>query len=109
MSSHRAALIVDANPEVTELVSKIFPSMEWTVTNAPTNKAALLAVQARRFDIVLTSEKTCATEDVEVLLRQDQARNPHTLVINLSTRARLRTYRSHERARVQLFAWVGRT
>ena len=83
MSSQRAVLIVDANPEVAALVSSIFPKSEWTVKNVRSNAGALTAVQGSRFDLVLTSEKTCATEDVD-LLRRIRRIHPHTRVIILA-------------------------
>lgn len=83
MHSHRAVLLVDANREIAELASSIFPSDQWSVKNVPSNAAALQAVRDGRFDIVLTSEKTGAREDVD-LLRRIRRIHPHTRVIILA-------------------------
>ncbi len=83
MDLRRSVLIVDANCEVEALIAEIFLSDQWDVENVPRNTAALPAVQARRFDIVLTSEKTGAKEDVE-LLRRIRRIHSHTRVIILA-------------------------
>jgi anti-sigma regulatory factor (Ser/Thr protein kinase)/ActR/RegA family two-component response regulator len=85
MDSRRAVLIVDANREIAALVSSIFSSGQWNVENVASNAAALPAVRAGRFDIVLTSEKTGAKEDLD-LLRRIRRINPHTRVIILADR-----------------------
>ncbi|HTS64836.1 MAG TPA: ATP-binding protein [Candidatus Acidoferrales bacterium] len=83
MSSPKAVLIVDANPEIASLVWKIAGAAEWLADSVTTNEAALEAVQRRHFDVVLTSEKTSAAEDVG-LLRKIRRVHPHTRVIILA-------------------------
>jgi len=83
MSSQKSVLIVNANPEVAALVSRIFGSVEWDIEHVQSNESALTKIQAHRFDVVLTSEKTCAEEDVD-LLRKIRRVHPHTRVIILT-------------------------
>ena len=86
MSTQKAVLIVDASAEIAALVSSIFAKVDWHVEHVPSNPAALPLVQAKRFDIVLTSENTCAKEDVD-LLRRIRRIHPHTRVIVLTNQA----------------------
>jgi len=83
MSSQKAMLIVDANAEIGALVSSVFAKVNWHVEHVSSNAAALTVMQTRRFDIVLTSQKTCAKEDVD-LLRRIRRIHPHTRVIILA-------------------------
>ncbi len=83
MSSQKAVLVVDPNSEIAALVSEVFGNANWRVQSAPSNDAALALVQHRPFDVVLTSEKTCAEEDVD-LLRKIRRVHPHTRVIILA-------------------------
>src|SRR5947208_834525 len=83
MDSRKAVLMVGADRKIAALVSSIFSSEQWSVTSVPDNAAALSAVRATHFDIVLTSEKTSGKEDLE-LLRRIRRIHPHTRVIILA-------------------------
>jgi anti-sigma regulatory factor (Ser/Thr protein kinase)/ActR/RegA family two-component response regulator len=76
-------LLVDASPETAALVSGTLNAGEWNVESVGSNQAALAAVQSRPFDVVITSEKTCADQDVD-LLRKIRRVHPHTRVIILT-------------------------
>jgi len=76
-------LLVDASPETAALVSGTLQTGEWNVESVANNEAALTAVQSRPFDVVITSEKTCAEQDVD-LLRKIRRVHPHTRVIILT-------------------------
>lgn len=83
MSPQKAMLLVNANREVAALVSEMFGSAGWNVEHVPNNEAALALVQGKPFGVVVTSEKTCAEEDVD-LLRKIRRVHPHTRVIILT-------------------------
>ena len=83
MSAAKSALIIDATSEIAALVSAIPGSDTWEIEHVSDNDAALAAVHRRQFTVVLTSAKTCAEEDVE-LLRKIRRVHPHTRVIILT-------------------------
>jgi anti-sigma regulatory factor (Ser/Thr protein kinase)/CheY-like chemotaxis protein len=56
---------------------------KWAVQRAKDNAAALLMAQRKRFDLILTSEKTSGREDIE-LLRRIRRIAPHTRLIILA-------------------------
>lgn len=82
-SARKAILMVNASLETASVVSKLLSGGMWDIENAPTNEAALALAQRRAFDVVLTSEQTCAAEDLE-LLRKVRRLHPHTRVIILA-------------------------
>jgi CheY-like chemotaxis protein len=79
-------LLVDASPETAALVSHTLQTGEWNIESVASNQAALAAVQSRPFDVVITSEKTPAEQDVN-LLRKIRRVHPHTRVIILTQTA----------------------
>ncbi len=83
MPVQHAMLLVDASAETAALVAETVGSNQWTIQTAASNEAALAAVQGTYFDLVVTSEKTCAQEDVD-LLRKIRRVRPHTRVIILT-------------------------
>jgi len=83
VNSQKAILLVDANPEIAALIAGVVGSLPWAVETVSSNEAALALIKARRFDIVITSEKTCAEEDLD-LLRRIRRVHPHTRVIILT-------------------------
>lgn len=84
MSEQSALLLVDANREITALVSQVLKGPKWSVEHVPNNAAALALIERKRFDVVLSSEKTSAEEDVD-LLRKIRRVHQHTRVIILTT------------------------
>jgi anti-sigma regulatory factor (Ser/Thr protein kinase)/CheY-like chemotaxis protein len=83
ISPEGAILLVDANPEVAALISEVVRTLPWNVETVANNDAALALIKIRRFEIVITSEKTCAQEDID-LLRRIRRVHPHTRVIILT-------------------------
>jgi DNA-binding NarL/FixJ family response regulator len=84
--NEKTALIVDPNHEVSAIIPRVLQRAEWKVEYAPDNKTALARVQTKPFDIVLTSEKTSAVEDVD-LLRKIRVARPHLRMILLTSRS----------------------
>ena len=82
LDSPKSLLVVNANADVAALVSKI-ADRQWNVEYVPTNEAALALAQDRQFEVVLTSETTCADEDLDLLCRI-RLLHPHTRVIILA-------------------------
>jgi anti-sigma regulatory factor (Ser/Thr protein kinase)/CheY-like chemotaxis protein len=76
-------LLVDASPDTAALVNETLEEARWKIESVADNEAAFAAVQKSHFDVVITSEKTCAEQDVE-LLRRIRVVHPHTKVIILT-------------------------
>jgi anti-sigma regulatory factor (Ser/Thr protein kinase)/CheY-like chemotaxis protein len=68
------------------MLPRVFERAQWRLERAPNNDAALSLVHDKPYDIILTSEKTSAVEDVE-LLRKIRAIHPHTRIIILASRS----------------------
>ncbi len=81
--SERTALVVDADPQLTALLSKVLSPGGWSIQNVPDNRAVLGLIAERPFDLIITSEKTSGKEDVELLHKIRRVR-PHSRVIILT-------------------------
>ena len=79
----RNVLVVDVDPEIKALLSTIFNLETHAIHYAPNNHVALDWARAKAFDLILTSEKTSAREDIE-LLAQIRRLRPHTRLIILT-------------------------
>ncbi|HEY1467412.1 MAG TPA: ATP-binding protein [Candidatus Acidoferrum sp.] len=79
---HRA-LIVDSSPEINQLLTNLFDRADWSIHFVADNKEALRAAKANPHDLIITSECTSATQDIE-LLRQLRMVRPHTRLIILT-------------------------
>src|SRR5271154_1613803 len=79
----KAALVVDADPQVEAILMRTLNPESWSIQHASGNRAALAMAEARPFDLVLTSEKTSGKEDVS-LLRKIRRVRPHTRLIILT-------------------------
>jgi DNA-binding NarL/FixJ family response regulator len=82
MASRKAVVIGD-DAQVRAMLWRILAPRQWTIQDAPDNSAALKLVEASKFDLILTCEKTSGQEDVE-LLRTIRRVHPHTRVIILA-------------------------
>ena len=82
-AAQRRALFIDADPEIRAMLTDILDPLVWNVRHAPDNNTALTLAGVTHFDLILTSEKTTAKEDVE-LLRRIRNRSPHTRLIILA-------------------------
>jgi len=77
----RTALLVGDDPDVEEQVRETLRGGgPWALQHATTNAAALVMAVTKNFDLILTSEKTSAIEDIE-LLRKLRLIRPHTRLI----------------------------
>jgi anti-sigma regulatory factor (Ser/Thr protein kinase)/ActR/RegA family two-component response regulator len=79
----KTALVVDADPQVEAVLNSTLNPRIWSIQHAPDNRAALAMAHARSFDLILTSEKTSGSEDVD-LLRKIRRVRPHTRLIILA-------------------------
>lgn len=76
-------MMVDADSEIKSMVLRMLGAGAWAVHSAPNNAAALDLVRVRRFDVILTSEKTSGLTDV-ALLAELRASHPHIRLIILT-------------------------
>src|SRR5262252_7073711 len=83
LSPVRNALVVGADEELQELLTRILQPGVWAIRYVSTNCEALLATRAEAFELIITSEKTSGRDDVE-LLRKIRATRPHTRLIILT-------------------------
>jgi anti-sigma regulatory factor (Ser/Thr protein kinase)/ActR/RegA family two-component response regulator len=77
-------LLVHADPRIEELLASVFDPGSWVIHRAPDNASALVLAETKRFDLILTGEKTSGAEDVELLRRIRRIR-PHTRLIILTS------------------------
>lgn len=80
-SPQKAALIIGADVELVATVSDILSA--WTLEFVADNVAALAAIEAQPFDLVLTGKRTSGNADVQ-LLRKIRNLRPHTRMIILT-------------------------
>lgn len=79
----RTALLVGGDFEIGEQLRDILEPGLWALQHASDNGSALVMATRKNFDLILTSEKTSAREDVELLRRLRRIR-PHTRLIILA-------------------------
>lgn len=79
----RNALVVDAQQDLKDLLLTVLKPGVWAIRYVSTNEAALAAAKSKAFELVITSEKTSARHDVE-LLQKIRAERPHTRMIILA-------------------------
>ncbi len=77
----KMALAIGPDAQLAEVVSRVLP--QWGVERVPDNTAALTAIKARPFDLVVTGDNTSGAADLE-LLRRIRAVRPHTRLIVLT-------------------------
>jgi len=82
----RTALVVDANPDVDDVLNITLVPNGWCIRHVSNNLAALAFAEATHCDLILTSEKTSGKQDVE-LLRMIRRIRPHTKLIILTDEA----------------------
>jgi anti-sigma regulatory factor (Ser/Thr protein kinase)/ActR/RegA family two-component response regulator len=76
-------LLVHADSRLEELLASVLAPGSWVINRAPDNASALALAETRRFDLILTGDKTSGAEDVELLRRIRRVR-PHTRLIILT-------------------------
>jgi anti-sigma regulatory factor (Ser/Thr protein kinase)/ActR/RegA family two-component response regulator len=79
----RTALVVDHDPEIEALLHRVLDPHSWAIQHVIDNAAALVFTQKKRFDLILTSQRTSGQEDIE-LLRKIRRVRPHTRLIILT-------------------------
>jgi len=79
----RTVLLVGGDPEIEARLRKSLEPETWAVQHVTDNAAALVMVQRKTFDLIVTSEKTSGREDIE-LLRKIRQMRPHTRLIILT-------------------------
>lgn len=77
------ALIVNSSPEMNQLLTNLFDEREWKVQFAHDNQDALRLARESYFDLIITSECSSGTEDIE-MLRKLRLVRPHTRLIILT-------------------------
>ena len=75
--------MVDPEPEVNTVLSKVLKSGEWDIVHAPDNRTVLYMAEAKPYDLIVTAAKTTAKEDVD-LLRKIRRVRPHIRLIILT-------------------------
>ena len=79
----RTALLVGGDSDMAEQLRAILEPGLWALQHSHDNAAALMMSVSKKFDLILTSEKTSGREDIE-LLRKLRRIRPHTRLIILT-------------------------
>jgi anti-sigma regulatory factor (Ser/Thr protein kinase)/CheY-like chemotaxis protein len=77
------ALIVGSENEVNAMLRGVLEPFGWIIRHVCDNSAALALAQAEPFEVVVTSDRTSTTEDIELLGKIRRAR-PHIRLIILT-------------------------
>jgi len=85
VAPQRIALVVDSGAEINELLDGVFASEKWNIQRVRDNCAALAAVSANPFDLIITDSKNICRDDLEVIHRMRSIR-PHARLIILADR-----------------------
>jgi anti-sigma regulatory factor (Ser/Thr protein kinase)/ActR/RegA family two-component response regulator len=79
----RTALLVGEDSQIEARVRKSLDPTTWAIQNVKNNAAALVLAQRKNFELIVTSEETTGSEDIE-LLRKLRTSRPHTRLIILA-------------------------
>jgi anti-sigma regulatory factor (Ser/Thr protein kinase)/FixJ family two-component response regulator len=79
----KRAIAVDADPDVTEVLSNVLKSDEWDIVHAADNQALLELTEKAHFDLIITGAKSTGREDVD-LLRKIRRIHPRVRFIILT-------------------------
>ena len=82
----RTVLVVDAIPEVDEVLTRTLVANSWCIRHVSNNLAALAWAETTHCELIITSEKTSGQQDIE-LLRMIRRVRPHTKLIILTDAA----------------------
>ncbi len=77
-------LVVNADPALKNLIASTLEPGTWALHYGANNELALNLARSKKFDLILTSEKTTGREDVELLAKIRRSR-PHTRLIILTS------------------------
>jgi two-component system response regulator HydG len=86
----RSMLVVDNDPEMVSTLARQLATPGWQVTTADTGAAALAAIEAREFDVILTDIVMNGVDGLAIL-RHAHARDPRTRVILMTAFGSLET------------------
>jgi DNA-binding NarL/FixJ family response regulator/anti-sigma regulatory factor (Ser/Thr protein kinase) len=79
----RHVLVVDAAPDVDEVLRRVLKSDEWDIVHAANNQAILELTKTAHFDLIITGAKSSGREDVD-LLRKIRRTHPRVRFIILT-------------------------
>jgi CheY-like chemotaxis protein/anti-sigma regulatory factor (Ser/Thr protein kinase) len=79
----KIALVVDSSTEINELLDGVFASENWSVQRVSDHDAALTAIAAKPFDLIILESKKLSAENLEVVHKIRAAR-PHARIIILA-------------------------
>lgn len=79
----KTALVVDVDPQLESLLLDSLKPGQWVIQHTRDNRSALVQAEGRSFDLILTSERSSGSEDVELLRKLRRVR-PHTRLIILA-------------------------
>jgi len=82
----KRVLVVDAAPDVTEVLRSVLKSDEWDTVHATDNQAILELTETAHFDLIITGTKSSGREDVD-LLRKIRRIRPLVRFIILTDRS----------------------
>lgn len=78
----RTALVVESDPAIHAMLSRVLAEDGWIIERAVDNKSVLSLAKSRPFDIIITGQRTSAAEDIK-LLREIRSVRPHVRMIIL--------------------------
>jgi DNA-binding response OmpR family regulator len=76
----KTALVVDSGPDLNRMLACVLKGGGWSIQRAVDNKTVLSLARANPYDLIITGEKTCGPEDIE-LLRKIRSVRPHLRLI----------------------------
>jgi len=79
----KRVIVVDRDPDVTEVLSNVLKPDEWDIVDAANNQAVLELTEKAHFDLIITGAKSTGREDVD-LLRKIRYIRPHVRFIILT-------------------------
>ena len=79
----KLALVVAAEPDVTDMLGRILKPEEWSVVHAPDNRVAFELAKAGPFELIITGARTTCREDIG-LLREIRRMRAHVRFIILT-------------------------
>jgi len=80
----RTALLVGKDPQIEARVRDSLEPTAWAIQHVDDNAAALAVAQRKNFELIVTSEETTGSQDIE-LLRKLRTIRPHTRLIILAS------------------------
>jgi CheY-like chemotaxis protein len=84
--ARKRALLIDAEPNLADTVTKVLKRPEWSIVRVPDNDAALQLAKQNTFHIVITGSKINRLSDIDLLSKIRQT-HPHIRFIILADRA----------------------